>query len=135
MVYLLHMKNQNIFVSVLVILLAIAAGVLISRRPAVVPASQETDSAIPSDKTFVLACDAGKSMSLVFHLPEDTSVEVSLSDGRMLTLANTSTTAGASYTSADGIVVLGLTGSTLTLTEAAVPTYANCALASAQAES
>lgn len=97
------------------------------------PVSQEAGFAEPSDKTFSLACDSGKFMNITFHLPEDKSVDISLSDGRTVSLGNTSTETNAAYTSADGTIVLGLTGSTLTLTEAAIATYANCALTSAPA--
>lgn len=116
--------------SVLVVLLAIAAGVLVAKRPAVVPSAPESQVGEEGDRTFMLACDTKKSMTITFHLPEDKSVDVVLSDGRTLSLANTSTDSVASYTSTDGVFVLGLTGSTLTLAESGMPTYANCTLAS-----
>ena len=151
------MKNQNIYVSVAIIIVAIGLGVYLGHRhvtaPVLPPSSLSTglgqpDSSLDStldpeagatdgsgasaddtgDKSFTLACDAQKEMMVTFHLPEDQSVDLMLSDGRTMSLDNTSTTTGASYTSADGSDVLALSGSTLSLTENGTATYTNCAL-------
>jgi membrane-bound inhibitor of C-type lysozyme len=123
------MKKQNLYVSIAVVILSIAAGVYLIRRPVAPAVPPVTASDVAGNRSFDLACDAGKALNLTFHLPEDKTVDVALSDGRTLSLLNTSSGDGSSYTSSEGNVVLALEGASLNLTEQGKPTYKNCALA------
>ncbi len=141
------MKKQNIFASIAIIVAAIAIGIWLGHRSVTVPVmpapdssstigsadtstggSADDGSADTGDKTYTLACDSGKSVTLTFHLPGDATIDVMTDDGRDLTLDNTSTSSAASYSSPDGKIVLSLSGSTLALTENGTATYQNCAL-------
>lgn len=130
------MKNQNIYVSIAIVIVALALGIYIGRLPvapraddaAAQPSQGTNASADSGDKSFALSCDAKKGLTLTFHLPEDKSVDVTTNDGRAISLANTSTPAAASYTSADGKTVLSLDGTVVKLSESGVPTYQNCVL-------
>jgi membrane-bound inhibitor of C-type lysozyme len=127
----MNTKNQHLSVSIVIIVIAIVVGVLVSRHtfkaPGAAPAGDST--VVTGDKTYVLACDAAKSLQITFHLPEDKSADVVTSGGQTVTLANTSSPNQASYTSADGKTVLALTNSTLALKEGNTVTYSNCVLA------
>jgi membrane-bound inhibitor of C-type lysozyme len=127
------MKNQNIFVSVAIVLFAIVFAVWIGYRKveapvSTLPADTASDS-LSGDKSFALVCDADKALTVTFHLPEDDSIDIMTSDGRTLSLGNTSSDTSASYTSADGKIVLSLSGTTLMLAENGATTYQNCILA------
>jgi|GEM_PF-6910748 len=123
------MKNKNIYVSILCILVAAGIGFYLMHRTVTAPAGESNQAQMPpSDQSFTLSCDAAKSMSLTVHLPEDKSVDIALSDGRKLSLANVSTADGIAYTNADGSIKLLVLGAAASLVEAGNPTYSNCAI-------
>lgn len=125
-------KEQNIAVSIAIIVVAILVGVYLMRRHVTPPASATADqTAVTGDKSFVLACADSKSMMVTFHLPEDKTLDLTLSDGRTLSLDNASTMAGARYTNADQSMVLGITDGNIFLNEGDKATYSNCVLNSA----
>ena len=133
------MKNQNIYVSIAIIIVAIGLGIYLGHRSVTAPATGpavsaagtnpagDDTAAATGDKSYTLSCDSDKSLVLTFHLPGDKSVDIMTDDGRMMTLDNTSTSSAASYTSADGKDSLSLsTSGTISLTESGVATYSNC---------
>ena len=140
------MKNKNIFISVLVIVVAIIALVFLLHRhveaPVSAPASADTatlgagtdttgtddtgTSTANQNPSFAFACPDGKSITATFHLPDDASVDLALSDGRTMNLPHVQSADGASYASADGSIVFSNVGMSVSLTENGTATYANC---------
>ena len=128
------MKNQNIYASVAIVIITIGIGIWIGHLPVKAPNTGTTatttaaTAADTGDKTYALACDSNKSLSLTFHLPGDATIDIVTDDGRDFTLNNTSTDSTASYSSPDGKTILALAGSTISLLENGKATYQNCAL-------
>ena len=124
------MKKQNLAISIAIIVVAAAAGVYLMHQHVEAPKrASSTEVSSGGDRVFALACAKNKSLDLTFHLPEDKSIDVVLSDGRQLSLVNTSGSEGASYTSLDGKTVLSLDGTTLKIADDGVMTYTDCTLA------
>ena len=92
----------------------------------------QQDAPKPTDKTFALVCINKKAMSVTFHLPADTNVDVALSDGRKLNLLNDKDAKNPQYFSTDKTIVLSNTGQNLVLTENNKITYDGCILANQQ---
>ena len=127
------MKNENVAVSFAVIMIALGLGYFLMHRSVQAPVhntvsnSDSTVSAPPAgDQVFVLACDAGKSMMVTFHIPEDKTADVILSDGRTLSLPKVSPNGGVLYSNADASIILGASNNKLVLSENKKDTYTNC---------
>ena len=140
MIQFLHMK-KNIFLSLAVVVLSIGAGFVLIRHQktlevqaqqkaaAVAQQQQQAQAIQPFDKTFSLVCASKKAMSVTFHLPDDVSLDMSLSDGRKMSLVKDKDQSNPRYFSADKTIVLSNTGKSLILTEGNKQTYKDCVVA------
>ena len=136
------MKNQKLYVSVIIIVLAIAGFVFVLSRHVQAPVMPASTSAAPStsvdasqtgaqDLKVSFDCDAGKTMSATFHLTTGAGLDLSLSDGRTLNLMHVDSADGtdtSEYATADGNIILWSKGQGTYLQEGAVTTYSNCQL-------
>ncbi len=130
------MKNKNIWISLLVIVVAVLVIIFLLRRHVTPPAeatqdtqTSDTDTAgttTPQDLSFTFSCDSSKTISATFHLPDDASTDLVLSDGRSMTLEHVQSDTGATYENADGSVVFANQGTGATLVENGVTTFNNC---------
>jgi putative hemolysin len=75
----------------------------------------------------LFACDAGKKVSAIFINGPQSSVKLTLSDGRVLSLPQTMSGSGARYASADERVVFWNKGNTAFIEENGKTTYSGCA--------
>jgi len=85
-------------------------------------------SAAPAPTQKVLGdatyfCDANKSVRGVYH---ETSVDLTFSDGRKMTLPHALSADGARYANADESIVFWNKGNTAFITEGSSTTFANC---------
>jgi|SRR5579872_3853236 len=120
------MKDKKFITAVVIVILALIGLFFYSRL-----APQQ--NGVPpktGDKTVVFDCDAGKTITATFHLPEDANVTLSLSDGRNLTVPHAMSGSGARYANADESFVFWNKGNTAFITEGtgqnSVTTFANC---------
>ena len=146
------MKNNNLYVSILVILLAAAGFVFVLRRHVDAPAVATSDAgslgmggmsgasaasasapsaASSGDLAVNFQCDSGKSIAAVFHLSTTQGADLALSDGRTMSLSHVQADGMDEYASADGSVILWSKGQGTFLQEGNQTTYSNCAVASA----
>ena len=121
---------SNIFIAFIIIIIAVpllGIGYLatqpfapITAKPA---ATSSTPLAIPSG-AVVFTCSDGKVVGAVFG---SSSVQLTLSDGRSITLPQTTSgEVGARYANPDGSFVFSNAGDTATVTENGATTYSNC---------
>lgn len=126
------MNKNSIAVSVLIIVIAGIVGAFLLHRHVNAPVMSENDSsqtdtsAVDNNPTVVFSCPDNKSISVTFHLPEDTSVDAVLSDGRTLSLNHAISADGARYTNADESIVLWNKGDSVFLNEGNTTTYSDC---------
>ena len=133
------MKNKNIWISLIVIVVAVLATVFLLRLHVTPPpeATQDTqssdttgdttgDSSTPQDLSFTFSCDDSKTITATFHLPDDYTTDLALSDGRTMTLSHVNSDTGATYANADDSVVFANQGTGATLVENGVTTFNNC---------
>lgn len=77
--------------------------------------------------TFVYYCeDSGESIKATFHIPEDDSVDIELSDGRSMNLPQAVSASGARYANKDESFVFWNKGQTAFIYEDGNITFANC---------
>lgn len=74
----------------------------------------------------VFACAKGQSIHAIFHTTE--TVDLTLSDGRALTIPQTRSASGARYADADESFVFWNKGQTAFVQEKGVTTFADCAI-------
>ena len=129
------MKNKNILVSVLIIIVAVAALLFLLRRHVTAPVNPSVDTALTGDKTVTFACADNKSIIVTFHLPEDKTVEVipyessdSSATGPLISLSHVVSADGARYANDDESIVFWNKGNSAFLDENGVSTYTNCNL-------
>lgn len=79
-----------------------------------------------SSPIYAYSCDAGKSITATFHLPEDQFTNVNLSDGRNLILGHAISADGARYANANESIVFWTKGVTAFMQENGTTTYSNC---------
>ena len=120
------MKYKNLFLSVLIVIAAIAVGGYLLTRQVQAPA-QDAQSENDQDPSFTFACATeGKFIKATFHLPEDESVDISLSDGRAFSLPHALSADGARYANADESLVFWNKGDTAIIQENGSTTYDGC---------
>ncbi len=134
------MKNKNLLVSGLIIIVAIAAFIFVYRQhvsaPDVAPADASTSADAPVDASQSTAqdlkvsfqCDDNKSMAADFNLTGTQDVALTLSDGRTMTLEHSSSSTQSEYASPDGSIVFYSNSAGTDLQEGNVATYSNCQL-------
>ncbi|MFA5098904.1 MAG: MliC family protein [Candidatus Paceibacterota bacterium] len=112
------MRNKIIFgaVFVIVVIIAVITFLGINNKQ---PGNQ--------DKAAVFNCTDGKSITAVFHLPDDKNVDLVLSDGRKLSIPRAISGSGARYANADESFVFWNKGNTAFITENGKTTYQDCA--------
>lgn len=124
-------------VVIVVIIIVIAAALALKHRHKETKISPNGET--PTTTSAVFACTGGKTISAIFHESSTTSVEnaglppapngsveLSLSDGRSLTLKQTLSADGARFANSDNSVVFWNVGNGATFTENGTSTYANC---------
>lgn len=89
-------------------------------------APQGSASAEPRTINARFTCDAGKTVAAVFHDAPQSSVELTLSDGRELTLPQTLSGSGARYANGDESFVFWNKGDTAFIEENGKTTYNGC---------
>ena len=111
------------------------AAVLAAGAVSTEPASAETPSApaggtststAPSTIHALFTCDAGETIAAVFHNGPQSSVELTLSDGRKLTLPQVLSGSGARYANGDESFVFWNKGNTAFIVENGKTTYSDC---------
>jgi membrane-bound inhibitor of C-type lysozyme len=118
------MKSQNIFVALVIIIFAIITGAYLVNKPRVAPAPTTDDTSL--DKVALFSCDMNKSISATFHLPADKAVDLTLGDGRTMSLLHAISASGARYANADESFVFWNKGETAFITENGKNTFENC---------
>jgi membrane-bound inhibitor of C-type lysozyme len=79
------------------------------------------------NKEIVLfACKDSKTIKATFYPLKDTSVDITVSDGRSFVLTHATSASGARYINADESIVFWNKGLTAFMTEGKVTTYADC---------
>lgn len=92
-----------------------------------IPAAHKSIDAIEQqDKTVAYACEQGKTITATFHLPEDKSADIALSDGRQASLARAISGSGARYADPNEQMVFWNKGDAAFLQENGTTTYVNC---------
>ena len=90
------------------------------------PKKNETSTIVNTDKTATYNCPKGKFIKATFHLPEDKTVDIVLSDGRKITVTHTISGSGARYANKDESFVFWNKGDTAFTEEKGKTTYDNC---------
>ena len=83
-------------------------------------------SAQPGTISALFICDAGKTVAAVFHNGARSSVQLTLSDGREVTLPQTLSGSGARYANGDESFVFWNKGDTAFIEENGKTTYRGC---------
>ena len=83
-------------------------------------------SAEPRTISALFTCDAGNTVAAVFHNGTQSSVKLTLSDGRELTLPQTLSGSGARYANDNESVVFWNKGDTAFIEENGKTTYSGC---------
>lgn len=90
------------------------------------PAGGTSTSTTPSTIRALFTCDAGKTIAAVFHNGPQSSVELTLSDGRKLKLPQVLSGSGARYANDNESVVFWNKGDTAFIEENGKTTYSGC---------
>jgi membrane-bound inhibitor of C-type lysozyme len=108
-------------------LAAVAACVLADAQQSTAPTPGST-AAPEGTRTIsaVFSCDGGRSIHAVFRTGAQSSVVLTLSDGRQVTLPQSVSGSGARYANADESFVFWNKGRTAFVTEGGKQTYAGC---------
>lgn len=126
------MKKQNLLISVIIIVAAVALGIYLMQREVSAPVQSngnELSQGMPveqEDITVDLSCASDKAITATFHLPEDESVDLMLSDGRAMNLSAVVSASGVQYANADQSIVFWSKGNGGILTENGETTYTDC---------
>ena len=130
------MKHQNLYISIVIILLAAGAIAFLLRRHVTLPTAPVADAtataaqqtpATSQDLKVNFQCDDNKSMAATFHLSAN-MLDLMLSDGRVLTLTNVPSSDSTQYISTDGTIRLWSKGQGTFLQEGDKTTFSNCSL-------
>lgn len=91
---------------------------------------KKSASAKPAEqnKAVVFKCAGGKTIQATFHLPEDKSVSLALSDGRKLEVPHALSANGARYANSDESFVFWNVGDTAFIQEKGKTTFDDCVL-------
>ena len=121
------MKKELIF-SIIVVALLTLMVVYFSSHPAT-SQSPSTEKVSTNDKSVTFGCPKqGTFIKATFHLPEDKTVDISLSDGRTMTLPRAISASGARYANSDESLVFWNKGDTAFMMEGGVVTLQDCVI-------
>jgi membrane-bound inhibitor of C-type lysozyme len=90
------------------------------------PAGGTSTSTAPGTISALFTCDAGKTVAAVFHNGTQSSVKLTLSDGRELTLPQALSGSGARYANDNESFVFWNKGDTAFIEENGKTTYSGC---------
>ncbi len=119
---------RKTLVSLLIIAAATLLGVYLLHRP-VSPNGGNSAERQVRDPDYTFVCADGKSITAVFHLPDDEGVDIALSDGRTMNLPHAMSASGARYANKDESFVFWNKGMSAFIQEGGVTTYDNCTAA------
>jgi len=88
-----------------------------------IPLAPDSSSPFVAPTTALFTCSKGKSVAAAFGA---SAVELTLSDGRRITLPQSSSASGARYTNPDESFVFWNKGDTAFVEEAGTTTYSDC---------
>ena len=108
--------------SLLIIVIASCAVIYLLRRHVNAPVS----TTLNQNPSYTFVCPDQKSITATFHLPDDASVDVTLSDGRTMNLPHAISASGARYANADESFVFWNKGTSAFVEENGTTTYDNC---------
>lgn len=117
------MKNNSTIISFVIVAAAITAFIFLINRDVPAPQAEMVPDMNPS---YVFMCEDGRSIMATFHLPEDGTVDIGLSDGRTMILSHVMSGSGARYANADESFVFWNKGVSAIIEEGGVTTYENC---------
>jgi membrane-bound inhibitor of C-type lysozyme len=100
--------------------------ILAGARQTAAPTSGGAPAGIPRSISAVFKCESGRSIHAVFRSGPPSSVDLTLSDGRRVTLSQVASGSGARYATADESFVFWNKGRTAFVTEAGKQTYGGC---------
>jgi membrane-bound inhibitor of C-type lysozyme len=120
------MKNKNIIVSIAIIVVAVLAVIYLLGRHVTPPGMVQNDTMDANNPSFTFACPSGQSVTATFHIPEDATVDLALSDGRRMSLPHAMSADGARYANADESFVFWNRGMSAFIEENGAVTYENC---------
>jgi membrane-bound inhibitor of C-type lysozyme len=92
------------------------------------PAPQSMEEAVVPSKAATFDCADGKSITALFYPDADTHVDLSLSDGRSLSVAYATSASGARYANEDESFVFWNKGDTAFIEENGTTTFRDCAV-------
>jgi membrane-bound inhibitor of C-type lysozyme len=125
------MKSSTV-VTIIVVLLILVGLVYVThhRKSSNIPsddnsASTTDDTGLNEPVTVTYLCVDNKSITATFT-PTDDNVELTLSDGRSLTVPHALSASGARYANADESFVFWNKGNTAFITEDSEETFSNC---------
>jgi membrane-bound inhibitor of C-type lysozyme len=109
-------------------LFAFGIGILAGAQQAAAPTgdSAAVTAKMPHSISAAFSCEGGRSIRAVFRSSPQSSVDLTLSDGRQVTLSQVVSGSGARYANADESFVFWNKGRTAFVTEAGRPTYGGC---------
>jgi membrane-bound inhibitor of C-type lysozyme len=118
------MRRKNILTLIVLVVLLILAALLgnLSKKQYVV----NTNTDIMASDAVTYTCDDTKWITALYHLPEDQTIDLSLSDGRTLTLSHTLSGSGARYANDDESIVFWNKGNGAFIEENGATTFVNC---------
>lgn len=126
-----QINKRRIFIILLGIITVFAIYLVVRGDKPIITDSASSISQAPDEKiTAEFMCGNNESIKAEFVNGESSYVNLSLSDGRTLTLPSVVSADGARYTNTDESIVFWNVGDTATLQEDGVTTYDNCATSS-----
>ena len=118
--------KKNLLLQIGVLVIATIVGFYILRRPVKV-VEQIRENIAETDKAVTFVCpERGKFIKATFHLPEDKTVDIELSDGRKIILPHAMSGSGARYANADESFVFWNKGDTAFIEEGGNMTFKDC---------
>lgn len=126
-----QINKRRVFIVLLGIITVFAIYLVIRGDKPITTDSASSISQAPDEKiTAEFTCSNSESIKAEFVNGENSYVNLSLSDGRTLTLSSAVSADGARYANTDESIVFWNVGDTATLQEDGVTTYDNCATSS-----
>ena len=126
-----QINKRRIFIILLGIITVFAIYLVVRGDKPITTDSASSISQAPDEKiTAEFTCGNNESIKAEFVNGENSYVNLSLSDGRTLTLPSAVSADGARYANTDESIVFWNVGDTATLQEDGVTTYDNCATSS-----
>lgn len=125
------MKKQNLIASVVIIIIAVGLGIYLMGRSVEPRMTKESTQEQVDMNSLLISfeCDADKTLDVVFDVSNEDSIDVSLSDGRQMTLPALVFEGVTHYGTEDGSLLFLSDGDLAMVVENEEVTYANCAVA------